>query len=122
MIRGQYNADPGLALLRGRQAADRRDIEFLPGDTAGRLHTKATMAELRHHAASPNTTRMRHTSGFSSLTPPPEVTRSPKRASSTPRSIYHSSHKLDGSGKAGIVIAIQHELGIPTGSSAQAKG
>ena len=48
--------------------------------------------------------------------PLPEATRSPRRGNFTPRSILPGLivTKLDGSGKGGIVIAIQHELGIPT--------
>ena len=37
MIRGQYNADPAALCYEAYQAADRRDIEFLLCDTAGRL-------------------------------------------------------------------------------------
>src|SRR5207248_1420979 len=47
MIRGQYNADPAALCYEAYQAADKRDIEFLIADTAGRLHTKSNlMAEL----------------------------------------------------------------------------
>ncbi|MGH7935466.1 MAG: signal recognition particle-docking protein FtsY, partial [Chthoniobacterales bacterium] len=47
MIRGQYNADPAALCYEAYQAADRREIEFLLCDTAGRLHTKMNlMAEL----------------------------------------------------------------------------
>src|SRR5215475_11209697 len=43
MIRGQYNADPAALCYEAYQAADRRDIEFLLCDTAGRLHTKSNL-------------------------------------------------------------------------------
>ena len=44
---GQYNADPAALCYEAYQSADRRDIEFLICDTAGRLHTKSNlMAEL----------------------------------------------------------------------------
>src|SRR5438552_18998019 len=47
MIRGQYNADPAALCYEAYQTADKRDIEFLISDTAGRLHTKSNlMAEL----------------------------------------------------------------------------
>jgi len=47
MIRGQYNADPAALCYEAYEAADRKKIEFLICDTAGRLHTKSNlMAEL----------------------------------------------------------------------------
>src|SRR5881296_2246905 len=47
MIRGQYNADPAALCYEAYESADRRNIEFLICDTAGRLHTKSNlMAEL----------------------------------------------------------------------------
>src|SRR5438128_10605835 len=47
MIRGQYNADPAALCYEAYDAADRKNIEFLICDTAGRLHTKSNlMAEL----------------------------------------------------------------------------
>jgi fused signal recognition particle receptor len=47
MIRGQYNADPAALCYEAYQSADRKGIEFLLCDTAGRLHTKSNlMAEL----------------------------------------------------------------------------
>src|SRR5207245_4157083 len=46
-IHGQNNADPAALCYEAYQAADKRDIEFLIADTAGRLHTKSNlMAEL----------------------------------------------------------------------------
>src|SRR5438874_4459171 len=47
MIRGQYNADPASLCYEAYESADRKNIEFLVCDTAGRLHTKSNlMAEL----------------------------------------------------------------------------
>src|SRR5204862_7054283 len=43
MIREQYNADPAALCYEAYQAADKRDIEFLICDTAGRLHTKSNL-------------------------------------------------------------------------------
>ena len=39
IIKGQYNADPAALCYEAYQAADKRNIEFLVCDTAGRLHT-----------------------------------------------------------------------------------
>ena len=118
MIRGQYNADPAALCYEAYQSADSRDIEFLLCDTAGRLHTKANlMAELnkvkrsiaKHDPSAPQETLLvvDATTGSNALSQARE---------------FHQAigltglivTKLDGSGKGGIVISIQDELGIPT--------
>ena len=118
MIRGQYNADPAALCYEAYEAADRKNIEFLICDTAGRLHTKSNlMAELgkvkrsiaKHDPKAPHETLLvvDATTGSNALAQARE---------------FHQSvgltglivTKLDGSGKGGIVIAIQDELGIPT--------
>src|ERR1044071_3015123 len=118
MIRGQYNADPAALCYEAYQSADRKGIEFLICDTAGRLHTKSNlMAELgkvkrslaKHDSKAPHETLLvvDATTGGNALAQARE---------------FHQSvgltglivTKLDGSGKGGIVIAIQDELGIPT--------
>jgi fused signal recognition particle receptor len=118
MIKGQYNADPAALCYDAYQAADRQDIEFLLCDTAGRLHTKSNlMAELdkvkrsiaKHDPKAPHETLLvvDATTGSNALSQAKE---------------FHQSvgltglivTKLDGSGKGGVVIAIQNELGIPT--------
>lgn len=118
MIRGQYNADPAALCYEAYESADRRNIEFLICDTAGRLHTKSNlMAELskvkrslaKQDPKAPQETLLvvDATTGSNALAQARE---------------FHQSvgltglivTKLDGSGKGGIVIAIQDELGIPT--------
>jgi fused signal recognition particle receptor len=118
MIRGQYNADPAALCYEAYEAAERRNIEFLICDTAGRLHTKSNlMAELskvkrslaKQDPKAPHETLLvvDATTGSNALAQARE---------------FHQSvgltglivTKLDGSGKGGIVIAIQDELGIPT--------
>lgn len=118
MIRGQYNADSAALCYEAYESADRRNIEFLICDTAGRLHTKSNlMAELskvkrslaKQDAKAPHETLLvvDATTGSNALAQARE---------------FHQSvgltglivTKLDGSGKGGIVIAIQDELGIPT--------
>ena len=118
MIRGQYNADPAALCYEAYQAAEKRNAEFLLCDTAGRLHTKSNlMAELnkvkrslaKHDASAPQETLLvvDATTGSNALSQARE---------------FHQAvgltglivTKLDGSGKGGVVIAIQHELGIPT--------
>src|SRR5437660_11966716 len=47
MTRGPYNSDPAALCYEAYQAADKKNVEFLLCDTAGRLHTKINlMAEL----------------------------------------------------------------------------
>jgi fused signal recognition particle receptor len=118
MIRGQYNADPAALCYEAYQAADKRNIEFLLCDTAGRLHTKSNlMAELgkvkrslaKHDEKAPHETFLvvDATTGSNALAQARQ---------------FHEAigltglivTKLDGSGKGGVVVAIQDELGIAT--------
>ncbi|MGI8481407.1 MAG: signal recognition particle-docking protein FtsY [Chthoniobacterales bacterium] len=118
MIRGQYNADPAALCYEAYAAADRKEIEFLICDTAGRLHTKSNlMAELmkmkrslaKQDAEAPHETLLvvDATTGSNALAQAREFNQS---VGLTGLIVT----KLDGSGKGGIVIAIQDELGIPT--------
>jgi fused signal recognition particle receptor len=118
MIRGQYNADPAALCYEAYESADRKNIEFLLCDTAGRLHTKSNlMAELskvkrslaKKNEKAPDETLLvvDATTGGNALAQARE---------------FHQAigltglvvTKLDGSGKGGIVIAIQDELNLPT--------
>ncbi|HEY2102357.1 MAG TPA: signal recognition particle-docking protein FtsY [Chthoniobacterales bacterium] len=118
MIRGEYNADPAALCYQAYQTADKRDTEFLLCDTAGRLHTKANlMAELgkmkrslaKHDPNAPHEVLLvvDATTGGNALT----QARQFHEAMGLTGLIVT---KLDGSGKGGVVIAIQDELGIPT--------
>ena len=118
MIRGQYNADPAALCYEAYESADRKKIEFLLCDTAGRLHTKSNlMAELgkikrtlaKQNPKAPHETLLvvDATTGGNALAQARE---------------FHQSigltglivTKIDGSGKGGVVIAIQDELELPT--------
>jgi fused signal recognition particle receptor len=118
MIRGQYNADPAALCYEAYQAADKRDIEFLIADTAGRLHTKSNlMAELA---------KMKRSLAKNDPNAPHEVllvvdATTGSNALAQAKQFHEASGltgliatKLDGSGKGGVVVAIQDELGIPT--------
>ena len=118
MIHGQYNADPAALCYEAYQAADKRDIEFLIADTAGRLHTKSNlMAELakvkrslaKHDPNAPHEILLvvDATTGSNALAQAKQF----HEASGLTGLI---ATKLDGSGKGGVVVAIQDELGIPT--------
>ena len=118
MIRGQYNADPSSLCYEAYQAAAKREIEFLICDTAGRQHTKANlMAELQ---------KVKRALAKQDPTAPHETllvvdATTGGNALSQAREFHNAIPltglivtKLDGSGKGGIVVAIQDELGIPT--------
>jgi fused signal recognition particle receptor len=118
IISGKYNSDPAALCYAAYQAAEKRNIEFLLCDTAGRLHTKSNlMAELnkikrslaKHDPSAPQETLLVVDASTGS------------NALSQAREFHQAIGltglivtKLDGSGKGGIVIAIQDELGIPT--------
>ena len=118
IIKGQYNADPAALCYEAYQAAARDKIEFLLCDTAGRMHTKKNlMAELekvkrtlsKHDSDSPHETLLvvDATTGGNALSQAREF-----QAAIGLTGIIVT--KLDGSGKGGVVVAIQDELGIPT--------
>ena len=118
MIKGQYNADPAALCYEAYQAAAKRQADFLLCDTAGRLHTKKSlMAELekvkrtlaKHDSDAPHETLLvvDATTGGNALSQAREF----QNAIGLTGVIVT---KLDGSGKGGVVVAIQEELGIPT--------
>jgi fused signal recognition particle receptor len=118
IVQGEYNSDPAAVCFDAYQRADKQNIEFLICDTAGRLHTKTNlMGELakvkrilqRADPDAPHETFLvvDATTGGNALRQAREF------HNATPLAGLIVT-KLDGSGKGGCVIAIQHELGIPT--------
>jgi fused signal recognition particle receptor len=118
MVRGEYGADPAALCYDAFQRALRDRVDFLLCDTAGRLHTKANlMSELqkvkrslaKHDPSAPHEILLvvDATTGSNALSQAREF----KNAIGVTGLIVT---KLDGSGKGGIVVAIQNELGIPT--------
>jgi fused signal recognition particle receptor len=118
MVRGEYGADPAALCYDAYQTAEKKKVEFLLCDTAGRMHTKSNlMAELqkvkrvlaKHESTAPHEILLvvDATTGGNALSQARE---------------FHNAlgltglivTKLDGSGKGGIVVAIQEQLGIPT--------
>ena len=118
IVRGQHGADPAALCYEAYKAAAKQEINFLLCDTAGRQHTKANlMAELQKikriieklDADAPHETLLVVDASTGS------------NALSQAREFHNALGltglivtKLDGSGKGGIVVAIQDELGIPT--------
>jgi fused signal recognition particle receptor len=118
MIKGQYNADPAALCYEAYQAATRRNSDFLICDTAGRLHTKSNlMAELQ---------KVKRSLAKLDPTAPHEIFLVVDATTGgNALAQAHEFHqalgltglivtKLDGSGKGGIVVAIQEQLKIPT--------
>jgi fused signal recognition particle receptor len=118
MIKGQYNADPAALCYEAYQAAVRRKSDFLICDTAGRLHTKSNlMAELQ---------KIKRSLAKLDPTAPHEVflvvdATTGGNALAQAQEFHQALGltglivtKLDGSGKGGIVVAIQEQLKVPT--------
>ena len=118
IVCGQRGADPAALCYEAYQAAAKQEIEFLLCDTAGRQHTKANlMAELQ---------KIKRTLGKFDADTPQETllvvdATTGSNALSQAREFHNALGltglivtKLDGSGKGGIVVAIQDELEIPT--------
>ncbi len=116
VISGHYGGDSAALCYDAWSNANRRNIEFLICDTAGRLHTKGNlMQELakvkrtlsKHDFEAPHERLLvvDATTGSNALVQAKE---------------FHQAigltgiilTKLDGSGKGGVAVAIQHELEI----------
>lgn len=117
VVRGQYQGDSAALCHDAWNSANRRNMEFLICDTAGRLHTKGNlMQELakvvrilsRQDASAPHEKWivLDATTGSNALVQAREF----HKAIGLTGAVLT---KLDGSGKGGIAIALQHELGIP---------
>ena len=117
VITGEYNADPAALCYDAYAAANKRNIEFLICDTAGRLHTKhnlmqelgkvvRTLQKQDEQAPGECLLVVDATTGSNALVQAREF----KQAIGLTGLVVT---KLDGSGKAGIIVAIQNELGIP---------
>jgi fused signal recognition particle receptor len=118
MVRGQYDADPAALCYDAYQSAVKQKVKFMICDTAGRLHTKINlMAELQ---------KVKRSLAKQDATAPQEIllvidATTGGNALSQARQFHEALGltgvvvtKLDGSGKGGIVVAIQNDLGIPT--------
>lgn len=117
VIRGAYQGDPAAVCHDAVEAAARAGTEFLLVDTAGRLHTKHNlMQELakvkrvlgRRDPQSPHEVLivLDATTGSNAL----EQARQFREACGLTGAILT---KLDGSGRGGMAVALQQELGVP---------
>jgi len=118
MVKGPPNGDPAAVCFEAYDLACRTGAHFLLCDTAGRLHTKHNLMEElkkvhrilgRKDPASPHEVILvvDATTGANAL----QQAREFHKAVPITGLIVT---KLDGSGKGGILVTIQQELGIPT--------
>ena len=118
LIKGSPNADPSAVCFDAYQHASNRGADFLICDTAGRLHTRHNlMEELK---------KVQRVLGKKDPAAPHEVflvvdATTGGNALQQAREFHKAVNltglivtKLDGSGKGGILVAIQQELGVPT--------
>ncbi|MDD5199998.1 MAG: signal recognition particle-docking protein FtsY [Terrimicrobiaceae bacterium] len=116
VAKGQYNGDSAALCYDAYASAHRRNIEFLICDTAGRLHTKSNlMQELskvvrtlaKHDPEAPHEKLLvvDATTGANALV-------QAKQFHETVGLTGIIVTKLDGSGRGGVVVAIQNELGL----------
>jgi fused signal recognition particle receptor len=118
LVKGPQNCDPAAVCFDGYEKAERLGAQFLICDTAGRLHNKHNlMEELK---------KIHRVVGRKDPTSPHEVllvvdATTGSNALQQAREFHKAIPitgvivtKLDGSGKGGIIIPIQQELGIPT--------
>jgi fused signal recognition particle receptor len=116
IVTSEYNADPAALCYDAYSAAYKRNVEFLICDTAGRLHTKhnlmqelskvvRTLQKQDEQAPHECLLVVDATTGGNALV----QARKFKQAVGLTGLVVT---KLDGSGKGGIVVAIQNELGI----------
>ena len=117
VIRGAYQGDPAAVCHDAYEAAVREQADFLLCDTAGRLHTKHNlMQELskvkrvlgRRDPESPHEVLivLDATTGSNAL----EQAKQFQAACGLTGAILT---KLDGSGRGGMAVALQQELGVP---------
>jgi fused signal recognition particle receptor len=118
LVKGAPNADPAAVCFDAYSSAVAKGAQFLVCDTAGRLHTRHNlMEELK---------KVQRILGKKDTTAPHEVllvvdATTGGNALQQAREFHKAvpltgiiATKLDGSGKGGVVVAIQQELGIPT--------
>ncbi|HZT68079.1 MAG TPA: signal recognition particle-docking protein FtsY [Acidimicrobiales bacterium] len=116
LVRGAEGGDPGSVVFDAVQRAASRGADLVLADTAGRLHTKVNlMEELKkvRRVAEREPGRVTEvllvldaTTGQNGLTQAREFT----GAVGVTGVVLT---KLDGTAKGGIVLAIQHDLGLP---------
>lgn len=118
IVKGAYNSDPAALCYEAYQTAERKNVEFLICDTAGRLHTKSNLmgelAKVKRVLAKADPQAPHETLLVVDATTGGNALQQAKEFHAATGLTGVIVTKLDGSGKGGCVIAIQNELGIPT--------
>lgn len=118
LVKTQYQGDPSAVCFDAHASAIANGTEFLLCDTAGRLHTRhnlmeelkkvsRTLAKQDPEAPQERWIVVDATTGSNALAQAKEF-----HATLDLTGIIVT--KLDGSGKGGSIVAIAHELGVPT--------
>jgi fused signal recognition particle receptor len=118
MVKGPPNSDPASVCFEAYDLAVKNGADFLLCDTAGRLHNKHNLMEElkkihrilgRKDSTSPHEVLLvvDATTGSNALQQAREFNKIIKVTGVIVT-------KLDGSGKGGVLVAIQQELGVPT--------
>jgi fused signal recognition particle receptor len=115
-VRGQEGADPGSVVFDAMSAASRRNADLVLVDTAGRLHTKVNLMEelkkLRRIVDRTEGALKEVLLVIDASTGQNGLTQARQFAEAVDVTGIVLT-KLDGTAKGGIVLAIQHELGLP---------
>ncbi len=118
IVTTQYQGDPSAVCFDAHQKAIATGADYLICDTAGRLHTRHNLMEelkkIRRTLAKQDSSAPHHrwivvdgTTGSNALNQAREF-----QSALDLNGVIVT--KLDGSGKGGVVVAIQHELRVPT--------
>ena len=117
VIKNKPGGDPAAVLFDAMQAAKARSTDYVIVDTAGRLHTKASLMD--------ELAKMRRTAQRLSVNAPHETllvmdATTGQNGLQQARLFTQSAGvtgivltKLDGTAKGGVVVAISKELGLP---------
>ncbi len=118
IVKGQYNADPAALCFDAYQKAVKQSIEFVLCDTAGRLHTKhnlmAELGKVRRVLQKADPSAPHETLLVVDATTGANALQQAREFNSATQLSGMICTKLDGSGKGGVIVAIQNELAIPT--------
>jgi fused signal recognition particle receptor len=118
IVKGAYSSDPAALCYEAYQTAERKNVEFLICDTAGRLHTKTNLmgelAKVKRVLAKADPQAPHETLLVVDATTGGNALQQAKEFHAATGLTGIIVTKLDGSGRGGCVIAIQNELGIPT--------
>lgn len=117
VVKGQYNGDPAALCFDALQRAEKVGARYLICDTAGRLHTRHNLmqelAKIRRSVAKRDETAPHEVLLVVDATTGSNAIAQAREFNAAIGLTGLIVTKLDGSGKGGVLVAIQNELGIP---------